>query len=341
MDWLDYCLPTPAKLAAGGKLLFAFLAASIATYLLGVPAVPIINAVFASAPVVATALLVLLAVLFSPFLVGGVVLFNASKITLSSTSDVLLLAAIVLVFLWSMYVIGCYAARRSLKAGAKLAYVVFFFEGLLAFMILTGIIGVMNYNALSYSPGLALHDQLGQVYASGYGFSEPMKIIFKHGTSLDSASLLKNDIHVSPEFVRFCPSSQMAKWLPSWPVSACTRACSTGAVRVGPSTQDVSMYAVVCGDATVGSNGLYRVSLGATSKEAAEGCIIPTSCNLTVEEARVAMGEPDPSWRVNSPGSSGTSWYGWDIALPAFLFSLPLVVVAVAEWLDSKRKRSQ
>lgn len=148
--------------------------------------------------------------------------------------------------------------------------------------VLTGIIGNLQFGASS-SPQEAMHDQIKNIATAGYGYSEPVKILIKKGTKIDSRAILKNDLpQLNADKVRFCidssiPSgSSTGSLLPLDVTTACTTSsCVSGAKIIGPATQDVSAYFVACGNTNIGDRGAFRIGIATNAKAASTVCTIP------------------------------------------------------------------
>lgn len=146
--------------------------------------------------------------------------------------------------------------------------------------VLMGIIQGVQVNIIG-TPDDAMHDALRDIVKDGYGYSTPLKATLKKATRLDMRSVTKNDL---PELdptgndanIKFCVNTEEIprEVLPGG--QKCSGgSVSQGTTSLGPASQDVAFYFVICGNSDVGRRGGYRIWIGGTAQSAG-ACQPPT-----------------------------------------------------------------
>jgi len=149
--------------------------------------------------------------------------------------------------------------------------------------VLMGIINSVQINVQNTAEDM-IHDGLKKIVSDGYGFSTPTKVSIKRASRFDLRSIAKNDlpeVDTTGTNTKLCFNLQQipAAILPgaaacSLSGSGASRVLNGGSVSVGPATQDVSFYFVVCGDSNIGGRGIYRIQIAGNAQSASQDCVI-------------------------------------------------------------------
>jgi uncharacterized protein (UPF0333 family) len=115
-------------------------------------------------------------------------------------------------------------------------------------------------------PDKIMHDALKEMVQKGYGYSQPQEAVIKKATIIDSKQVVGTDNPgLNPLEVQFLITGITALELPRTPN------------KIGPASTDIKLFIVVCGDATKGEQGKYRISIAKSAIAASNGCVIPTT----------------------------------------------------------------
>ena len=118
-----------------------------------------------------------------------------------------------------------------------------------------------------FQPAELMHDNLKDTVQKGYGSSTPRAAILRTGTVIYSKQVIDNDLPgVNSTEVQFLIDAEIsADDLPRTTTS------------IGPAKSELRVFIVVCGDASQGEQGKYRVAIAKSSTAASDTCVIPTN----------------------------------------------------------------